>query len=84
MTSHVPDYVIYQGPRGARSNATGAFDGGVLMSHVDLKKRQCHMSLSLKNLPCPPSNLRNDHVSCYYLAGPRVAVSNVYMSPCRI
>ena len=52
---------------------------GVLMSHVDFKKRQCRMSLSLQ-FPLPLSNLRNDHVPCHHLFGPHIAVANVHVA----
>ena len=41
----------------------GAFDGGSPMSHVDLRKSQCPMSL---NLPCPMSPLRYPNVACRF------------------
>ena len=36
------------------------------MSHVDFKKWQCHMSLSLIFLHVTMSNLRHGHVACHY------------------
>ena len=37
-------------------SSSGALDGGVLMSHVDFKKGQCRMSLSLK-IPLVPCRI---------------------------
>ena len=50
---------------------TGALDGGgggggSLMSHVDFKKWQCRMSLSLYFPQCHMSNLRKGYVPCHY------------------
>ena len=44
----------------------GALDGGSPMSHIDFKKWQCHMSLSLIFPQCHMSNLRKGYVPCHY------------------
>ena len=53
----------------------GALDGGVLILHVDFKRkpnvalsnlRNAHVALSnLRNVPFALSNLRNVHVPCH-------------------
>ena len=50
-----------------RSGTAGAYYGGkmgILKSHVDLKKRPCRMSLSLRKWSCRLSLTRNSHVAC--------------------
>ena len=49
------------------------------MSHVDFKKCQCQMSLSL-NTSLVLSNLRNGHVACHNLFRPHVAVAKVHVA----
>ena len=52
----------------------GALDGGTPMSHVNFKKWQCRMSLSLIFLnQCHMLNLRYDYVPCHYMCSPHVA-----------
>ena len=49
------------------------------MSHVDCKKWQCRMSLSLK-IPVSPVEFKNGHVPCDYLFRPHVAVKKVHVA----
>ena len=49
------------------------------MSHVDFKKYQHRMSLSLNIPPCALLTLRNGHVSCHYICWPHVAVTKVHV-----
>ena len=53
------------------STKTGALDGGSPMSHVDVKKWQCCMSLHFPQ--CHTSNLREGYAPCHYIVGPHVA-----------
>ena len=52
----------------------GALDGGVPISHVDLKERQVALS-NLKNDNVTLLILRNDHVVCQYLFKTRMSLS---------
>ena len=54
--------------------------GGVPMSHVEFKKWQCRMSLSLINR-CLLSNVRNGNVACHYRFSPSCRVAR---APCRM
>ena len=59
----------------------GALDGGVPMSHVELKKMaMSHVSVANKSL-CPLSNLRNGNVACHYRFPPFCCVAR---APCRM
>ena len=61
------------GGRGGRMPSSGALDGGSPMSHVDFKKWQCCMSLSLifSNVTCQNQEKALSHVT-------------IIFSPCRM
>ena len=56
--------------------------GGVLMSHVDFKKCQCRMSLSLNSspVPCRIFKMPMSHVTIFFLANVAVAKDHVALS----
>ena len=52
---------------------SGALDEGFPMSHVDFKKWQCRIYVSVAYfLQCHKSNLRNDYVPCQCILSPHV------------